>query len=351
MRVESSLYERLNQTVRCLVCNHKCVIQEGQKGICRTRINEGGRLYSTAYGIVMKEAVEPIEKNPLFHFWPGSATYSIGGYGCNFGCPWCRQWGAITDFLLSIVNPEDGTAPAVQPEKLVEAASNLEVDSITYCFNEPSIWFEFVRDTARLGREKGLRNVLVTNGYYSREALEEYRGLIDAVNIDIKAFTEKSYQKYVKASLRSTLEMAKETKNAGLHVELTMLLIPTLNDGMEHIKGFIAWVIDEMGPQTPVHFARFFPKGDYSHLPPTPMAALLEAWKAARDAGLAYVYVQNVPGVCTDTVCPRCQATVIGRRGSRVTEWHLDGRNRCKRCETEIPIVGRWVGADRPHLE
>lgn len=351
MRIDSSLYESLNGKVRCLVCNHKCVIQEGEKGICRTRVNQGGKLYSTAYGIVMKGAIEPIEKKPLFHFWPNSATYSIGGYGCNLDCPWCQSWSAITDFLLSIANPEDRTAWDVTPQKVIRNISNLEVDSITYCYNEPSIWFEFVRDAAKLAKEKGIRNILVTNGYYSHEALKEYRALIDAVNIDIKAFTEEFYQKYLKASLQSTLEMAKETKREGIHVELTMLIIPTLNDNMEDIRKFIAWVIDEMGRETPVHFSRFFPKASFSHLPTTPLPVLTQAWKAAKDAGLSYVYVQNVPRVCKDTVCPGCGAKVIGRTSFRVTEWDLDERNRCKRCGTKIPIVGSCAIAHGPHVE
>ena len=346
MRVESGLYERLNGGVRCLVCNHKCVIQEGEKGICRTRINEGGRLYSTVYGIVMKEAIQAIEKMPLFHFRPNSATYSIGGYGCNFDCPWCQQWGAITDFLLSIVNPEKRATGDATPQSVVQRASEIGVDSITYCYNEPSIWFEFVREAAKLAKEKGLRNVLVTNGYYSREALEEYRGLIDAVNIDIKAFTEVFYREYLKASLPTTLEMARKAKRAGIHVELTMLIIPTLNDSIDEIRRFVAWVIDEMGPETPVHFSRFFPKGAYSHLPPTPLPVLTQASEAARGAGLNYVYVQNVPGECMDTMCPVCRAKVIGRTDFRVTEWGLDEVGRCQHCGTRIPVVGAYVGAN-----
>jgi len=350
MRIESALYERLDGKVRCLVCNHKCVIQEGEKGICRTRINQGGKLYSTAYGIVMKEAVELIEEKPLFHFWPNSTTYSIGGCGCNFDCPWCQGWSAMTDFLLSIVNPEDKTTWPVTPERVVEKISNLGVDSITYCYNEPSIWFDLIHDTAKLAKEKGVGNILVTNGYYSHEALKEYSGLIDAVNIDIKAFTEEFYQEYLKASLWLTLEMAKETKLQGIHVELTMLIIPTLNDEMQDIRRFIAWVIDEMGPDTPVHFSRFFPKDNFSHLPPTPVAVLTQAWETAKEAGLHHVYVQNVPRVCNDTLCPVCQAKVIGRSNLRVTEWHLDERSRCRKCGTKIPIIGRCTTANRFHV-
>jgi pyruvate formate lyase activating enzyme len=348
MRVESWLCERQNESIRCLVCSHRCVIGQGQKGLCGTRINDGGRLYSSAYGMVMKEAIEPIEKMPLFHFWPNSVTYSIGGYGCNFDCPWCQQWGSITDFVLSIVNPEGREACDETPGSVVQKGSELAVDSITYCYNEPSILFEFVSETARLAKEKGLRNILVTNGYYSKEALKEYGGFIDAVNIDIKAFTEEFYHKYLKASLSSTLEMAKETRRAGIHVELTMLIIPTLNDDMQDIRRFVAWVIDEMGPDTPVHFSRFFPKSHLSHLPPTPLAVLTRASQAARAGGLNYVYVQNVPEACMDTVCPVCRGKVIGRTKFRVTEWRLDEVSRCRHCGTEIPVVGALVGAKSP---
>jgi pyruvate formate lyase activating enzyme len=339
MRVENSLTESINGKLRCLVCNHKCIIPEGGKGVCKAKMNQGGRLYSTAYSIIIREAVEPIEQKPLFHFRPNTTTYSIGGLSCNFDCPWCQDWNEISDFLLTIIDPDSETSSDVTPERVIEKASDLGVDSITYTYNEPSIGLEFIRDTATLGMKKGIRNILVTNGYYSQEALQEYKGFIDAVNIDIKAFNEEFYHRYPKADLLTILDTAKKTKQIGIHVELTMLIIPTLNDNMEDIQRFISWVRDEMGQDTPVYFSRFFPKSKFNYLPLTPVSILNEAREAALKAGLNYVYIWNVPGFGEDTFCPGCKEKVIGRKEYHIMEWDLDEESRCNTCGTKISIV------------
>ncbi len=345
MQIDARLYERHKDRVQCLVCNLKCSIDEGQKGICRTRINRGGALYSSAYGIIFKEGFDPIEQKPLFHFWPHSKTYSIGGLGCNLDCPWCQSWSAITDFLLSVTETDDKEHEHLTPEAVVAKAASLGAHSITYTYNEPSIWFEFVSDTARRAKEAGLCNVLITNSYYSAEALEEYRGLIDAVNIDVKGSTEEFYHQYLNAELGLTLQMARETQRAGIHVELTLLIIPTLNDSITDIRKLCTWIVAEMGPDTPLHISRFFPKASYRHLPLTPPEQLVGARQAAQEAGLQYVYIQNLPGACQDTFCPKCAATVIVRREGALAEWHLDKENRCTRCGTRVPLVGEFSPA------
>jgi pyruvate formate lyase activating enzyme len=342
MGVECRLYETSNGKVRCLVCQHKCVILEGERGICRKRINLGGKLFSPTY-MITKESVELIEQKPLFHFWPNSVTYSIGGISCNFDCPWCQNWSEATDFVLEFAQLDATATRDTTPEKVVDKITQLGVNSITYTYNEPSVWFEFICETAKLAKSRGIHNILMTNGYYSSEALDQYAGLIDAVSIDIKSFTDEFYRKYANANLQPILEMAQETKRKGIHVELSMLLIPTLSDGMEDIKRFISWVLNEMGPDTPVHFSRFFPRSNFTHLPQTPLPILAETWQAAREAGLHYVYVENVPGVGRKTLCPGCGTTVIGRDASQIREWHLDEKGMCSKCGTKIPIVGRYI--------
>ncbi len=336
MKIEARLYKKLDGEVLCLVCNHRCQIADGRRGICRVRVNEGGKLYTYIYGSLTAEAVDPIEKKPLFHFWPNSETYSISTSSCNFQCPWCQNWS------LSHADLDEVYSWERTPQEILDKTRKLKLKSISYTYNEPSIWYEFISDTGRLAHEKGVFNVLVTNGYYSLEALEEYRNIIDAVNIDIKGFNEAFYRKYPKASLELNLQTTVETYKHGVHVELTMLIIPTVNDDREEIKGFSNWVMESMGPDVPVHFSRFIPHYKFTHLPPTPVLTLKEAWRIAKDVGLKYVYVGNVPGTYEDTSCPGCGRRVIGRTGYSITDWHLDEYNRCSDCGTEIPIVGKY---------
>lgn len=337
MKVESRLSKERNDKLQCLVCRHQCTIAEGKSGICKTVVNEGRKLYSIIYGTLTGEAVDPIEKKPLFHFWPNSQTYSISSSSCNFQCPWCQNW------HISNLAPEETTSWERTPEAIVKKAASLGLTSISYTYNEPSIWFEFINDTAKLAKTRGMYNTLVTNGYYSHEALEEYSDLIDAVNIDVKGFNEQFYRKYVKASLEQTLESILETSRSGIHVELTMLIIPTLNDDPREINDFIKWVVVEMGPDIPVHFTRFFPHYRMARLPPTPVETLKEAWNVAKAAGLNYVYIGNIPIGYEDTFCPQCGKKVIRRGGFGILAWKLDDKNRCLNCGAKIPFVGKYV--------
>ncbi|NIM45937.1 MAG: AmmeMemoRadiSam system radical SAM enzyme [Nitrososphaeria archaeon] len=338
MKIEAKLYEKVNRNkTRCLVCAHKCVIKERRFGVCGTRVNEDGILYTLIYGSLTAEAVDPVEKKPLFHFWPGSETYSISSVGCNFACPWCQNW------HISAKSPGDTSVREVQPEEIAYKVKEMGLNSISYTYNEPSIWFEYLHDLGKLAHEKEVANILVTNGYFSFESLSELRGLIDAANVDIKGFTENLYKRYPKARLEHVLGAVEEMRNQGVHLELTLLVIPGLNDEPGEAKKFIKWTVNSLGENVPVHLSRFFPHYKYGHLSPTPIETLVRLRDIAKESGLNYVYIGNVPGRYEDTECPSCGETVISRRGFQIIEWRLGAENKCKKCGTEIPLIGEQV--------
>ncbi|NPA47832.1 MAG: AmmeMemoRadiSam system radical SAM enzyme [Thermococci archaeon] len=334
---EASFWEPLDSgRVRCNLCPVRCIINEGRRGSCRVRVNVGGRLYTLNYGKVTSMALDPVEKKPLFHFWPGSCAFSVGTFGCNMHCRHCQNWE---------ISQADESFPYVYdvtPEELVETAKRKGCELIAYTYNEPVIWYEFVKDTAEIARKAGLKNVLVTNGYINEEPFRELAPLIDAMNIDIKAWSDDFYRRIARVpggeASRRTAVLAK--REFGIHVELTYLIIPTLNDDPEEIKRFLRWVIDELGRDTPVHFSRFFPHYELIHLPPTPINTVEAAYRMAKEMGLPYVYVGNIPGhEGENTYCPRCGKPVIVRRGFEIIESHVkDGK--CAHCGEEIPIVG-----------
>ncbi len=343
---EASFWEPLEGgRVRCTLCPVRCVINEGKRGSCRVRVNVGGRLYTLNYGKVTSIALDPIEKKPLFHFWPGSCALSVGTFGCNMHCKHCQNWE---------ISQADESFPYVRdvtPELLIGMAREKGCDIIAYTYNEPVIWYEFVRETAELARKAGLKNVLVTNGYINEESFRRLAPFIDAMNIDIKAWNDDFYRRIARVpdgrASRRTASIAK--KEFGIHVELTYLIIPTVNDDPAEIEGFLDWLIRELGRETPVHFSRFFPNYEMVDLPPTPLRTLEAAYRIAKERGLQHVYVGNVPGhEGENTYCPKCGKPVIVRRGFEVIEHHVK-EGRCGYCGGEIPIVGevrrgRWWG-------
>ena len=333
--METRYQERLDEdTARCIVCPRMCTLKPGQRGFCGTKENQGGRIVNLTYGLLSAIAVDPIEKKPLAHFHPGSLSLSISSVGCSFTCPWCQNW------HLSTAKPEAGLK-RVPPEYVVETAQREECTSISYTYNEPLINLDYVEDTARLARKNGVKNVLVTNGYVSLKALDRVVDVVDAANVDWKGFTEEFYRKHCSADLQSVLDATVEMHRRGVHVEVTFLIIPETNDGEDETKRMARYLVDQMGPDVPLHLSRFYPQYKFSHLPPTPVETLLHAREIAKAEGVHYVYVGNVPGKgYDDTVCPKCGKTVIGRVGYDITAWHLDAANHCKYCGEPIPIVG-----------
>ncbi|WP_297464906.1 AmmeMemoRadiSam system radical SAM enzyme [Thermococcus sp.] len=327
--------------VRCRLCPLNCIINEGQRGSCRVRKNIGGKLYTLNYGKVSAIGTDPVEKKPLFHFWPGSCAFSIATVGCNMHCKHCQNW-EISQADESFPYLHDMT-----PEMVVRMVKHYGCENLAYTYNEPTIWYEFVLETAKLAKKEGIHNLLITNGYINEEPFRELAPYIDAMNIDIKAFSDEFYMKIASVPSgkpsRRTAVIAK--KEFGIHVELTYLIIPTLNDGEEEIRAFARWVVEELGDDTPVHFSRFFPHYKLMHLPPTPLETIEMAYRVAREEGLKFVYIGNVPGhPGENTYCPRCGRPLIVRWGFEITEYHITDDGRCEYCGEKIPIVGTYKG-------
>ena len=313
--------------VQCQLCPHYCVIAEGELGKCRVRKNVDGALYSLIYARATSVAMDPIEKKPLYHFYPATSILSLGTNGCNFTCPWCQNW-----------HIAQATAPTeeVSPQRAVGLAQRAGSVGIAYTYNEPLIWFEYVLDTAKLAHQGGLKNVLVTNGYVNQEPLKELLPYIDALNIDIKSMGEDSYRKYCGARLAPVLETAK-TARISAHLEVTNLVIPGENDSPQKIEKFVRWVEENLGPETPVHFSAYFPNYRFT-APATPLSTLLSAYSIATKR-LHYVYLGNIYSKeGRDTLCRHCGATIISRLGYS-TDISAVSDGKCKACGGENNIV------------
>ena len=337
MEKESRFYEPFgDDSVRCTICPRMCVIKEGTRGFCDTKENKDGRLISLTYGELSALAVDPIEKKPLAHFYPGSRSLSVSSVGCSFTCPWCQNW------HLSTAKPGEQTTRYASPKEVVAMAQRQDCTSISYTYNEPLINLDYVEDVARLAHRKGLKNVLVTNGYISLPALSRVVDVIDAANVDWKAFNEPFYREHCSADLQSVLDATVEMKRRGVHVEITFLVIPETNDDEDETRKMARFMVEELGPDTPLHLSRFFPHHKFSHIPQTPVETLLIARRIATEEGVRYVYVGNVPyAEYGDTFCHHCGKHLIRRSGYTITEWSLDEENRCRYCNGRIPIVGR----------
>jgi len=332
---EATLYEKLpDNHVRCNLCAHRCIISDGKKGICWVRENHGGTLYTLVYGRIIAQHVDPVEKKPLFHFYPGSTAYSIATPGCNFRCRWCQNW-EISQMPREqrIVMGQE-----VSPEQIVAAAKRAGCRSIAYTYTEPTVFFEYAYDTARLAHEAGLANIYVTNGYMTEEMLEMFHPYLDAANVDLKAFRDETYRKYVGARLQPVLDAMKTMKRLGIWLEVTTLVVPGINDEEEELKDTADFVASELGVDTPWHISRFFPAYKMTDAPPTPLETLSRAREIGLETGLHYVYVGNVPGE-ENTFCPHCGRLLVRRVSFYVTENHIhDGR--CPYCETPVAGVG-----------
>jgi len=338
MLKEAMFYEKLDGLkVRCHLCNHRCKIAEGKSGICGVRQNREGMLYSLIYNTVSSEAVDPIEKKPLFHFYPGTFAYSLGTIGCNFRCKHCQNW------TISQISIDEAMSVEITPEQAIERALASGCRSIAWTYNEPTIWYEYTYDSAKLAKEAGLATVYVTNGYITPEALRHIAPYLDAFRVDIKAFTEKFYHEITSAKLQPVLESAKLALELGMHVEVVYLVIPTLNDSREELADVSKWVYENLGENTPVHFTRFHPYYRLQNLPSTPVETLEMAHEIAMEAGLKFVYIGNVFGhTFENTFCPSCGKMLIKRGGFDVNEYHITAEKKCEYCGESIPTFGEY---------
>ena len=341
--VEALLYEKLeDQRVRCNLCAHRCVIQPGRKGICLVRENQDGVLITLTYGIPLSQAIDPIEKKPLFHFHPGSTAFSIATAGCNFRCAFCQN----ADISQMPRNRGQILGRQATAEEIVRAAQRGGTQSIAYTYTEPTIFFEYSYDIARLAHEVGIASVYVTNGYMTREMLELFQGLgnshepwLDAANVDLKAFRDDTYQKVCGARLQPVLDSLKNLKELGVWVEVTTLVVPDLNDSAGELGDIARFIARELGVETPWHVSRFHPDYRMYDRSATPQTSLARAHDLGKQAGLRYVYVGNLPGArLEDTYCPNCKQAVIKRWGFQVRSRHIrDGK--CIYCGTIIDGV------------
>jgi pyruvate formate lyase activating enzyme len=322
--------------VRCVACAHRCLVRPGRAGICRVRENRDGSLVSLVYGQVVAANADPIEKKPLFHAYPGSVAFSIATRGCNFHCANCQNW-AISQA------ERDGLAIRsfdLTPGEVVTAALAAGSRSIAYTYTEPTVFIEYAVDTARLAREAGLANLLVTNGYQTPEALDLFGPVIDAANVDLKALDDRFYRKVVGARLAPVLETLVGMRERGMWVEVTTLLIPGLNDEPRQVLALARWIAAELGPETPWHVSRFFPTYRLTDLDPTPVATVLRAVELGGEGGLRHVYSGNLPAGGEDTRCAGCGETLIRRHGFRATKSASLVKGRCARCGHELAGIG-----------
>jgi len=336
--MEAYLYESLeNNKVKCKLCSHRCVIIDGGRGICGVRENAGGILQTLVYGKLIARHIDPIEKKPLFHFLPGTLSYSIATVGCNFRCQFCQN----ADIAQM---PADHSGMIMgdpcSPSTVVEAAARSGCKSISYTYTEPTIFFEFAYETAKLASGKGLRNVFVTNGYMTAEALEMINPYLDAANVDLKAFSDDYYKKLCGARLKNVQATLKMMKMLGIFVEVTTLIVPGLNDNPAELKNLAAFIAQDLGVDTPWHISRFHPTYKLTDSPPTPVKTLITAREIGLKAGLRYVYTGNVPGnAAENSFCYRCGEMLIERRGFQVISSLNIEKGRCIQCGTEIDGV------------
>jgi len=333
--VEARYYEKLpNRKIKCTLCPRECVIDDLERGYCGVRENHNGTYYTLVYGKPCTAHIDPIEKKPLFHFLPGTNAFSIATAGCNVLCKFCQNW------QISQSRPEQVRSFDLPPKKVAKYARENNCQSIAYTYTEPVVFTEYVYDSTVEGHNVGVRSVMISNGYIQAEPMKDLCSVLDAVKIDLKAFTERFYKELVSGHLRPVLDTLVLLKEQGMWTEIVYLVIPGQNDNPKELKDLSQWIMKELGPDVPVHFTRFHPQYRLTNLPPTPLNVLKRARNIALDAGLHFVYTGNVPGdPGENTYCPSCHKTLIKRIGFSIIENNIkDGK--CPYCGAKIP--GIW---------
>lgn len=326
---EAMFYKSVKDKVRCLLCPHFCLIENGKRGKCGVRENIDGKLYSLNYGKVIANSVDPVEKKPLFHFMPGTKTYSIATVGCNLFCEFCQNW-EISQDVKEIIGKE------MTPSEIVEDAIQKGCKSIAYTYTEPTIFFEFAYDTAKLAKKKGLKNIFVSNGFINKEAIDKISEYLDAINIDLKGFSEDYYKRYCGARLEPVLDAIKHYHKK-VWLELTTLIVPGHNDDEESFEKITDLIIS-LDKNIPWHISRFHPDYKMIDVPVTSMEAIDKAYAIGKKKGIKYIYTGNVYDDRENTYCPKCGKVVIDRKGMHVNKINLD-KDRCKFCKAKIDIV------------
>lgn len=342
---EAILYEKQeNGRVKCHVCPRLCLIAPDHLGVCLSRKNINGKLYTLLDDFASSVAVDPIEKKPLFHFFPGSNVFSIGTLGCNFRCKHCQNW------QIAHASPDEAIGQAssdkivgcnsLPPNNALEICKKNKCQGVAWTYNEPTIWLEYTLKSAKLFKEENLYTVYVTNGYITPEALGKIAPLLDAYRVDVKGFTNEFYRKLTGISdFQSILDAAIKAKNNwDCHVEIVTNVIPTMNDDEAQLRNIAKWIYSNLGPKTPWHVTRFFPYLKLSHLPPTPIETIEIARQIGFEEGLHFVYTGNIPGhIGQNTICPKCKETVIKRAGYQI-EKNISSSGNCGVCDFDLNI-------------
>jgi len=332
---EAKFYEKLPyKKIKCKLCPRECAVDDKERGYCGVRENRGGTYYTLVHSRVVTAHIDPIEKKPFFHFLPGTLAFSVATAGCNVNCKMCQNW------EISQVRPEQVRSSYVPPPNLAAVAKQNACPSIAYTYSEPIIFYEYMADAADAGHELGVKSVVITGGYIQQDPLKKLCRHVDAIKVDLKAYSEKFYKEVVNGELKPVLETLVTLRKQGVWSEVVYLVVPTLNDSDQEFTGLARWIKAELGVDVPLHFSRFHPEYLLKNLPPTPVETLERAKAIADAEGLHYVYIGNVPGhPAENTYCPKCRKVVVARVGYTIEGVHL--RNgKCQYCQE--PIAGVW---------
>ncbi len=329
----SKYYIETPRGTKCLICPNECVLQEGETGDCRSRVNYKGKIYSIAYGNPCSLHVDPIEKKPLYHFLPESRTFSIAVAGCNLACLNCQNW------QISQVSPKETRNYDLMPDQVYAQADYYKCKSIAYTYSEPIAFYEYFLDSSKIAHEHGMKNVMVSAGYINKKPLHEVAKYIDAANIDLKSFDDEIYARLNAGALQPVLDTLKILKDEGVWLEITNLIVPEWTDNMDMIREMCQWLYKNGFDDTPLHFSRFSPLYKLTHLPSTPVSALNQAYKIAKEEGIKYVYIGNVPGSnAQNTICPNCKKVVLERKGYQILQNNIVN-SKCKYCGNSVSGV------------
>jgi pyruvate formate lyase activating enzyme len=333
---EARYYEKLpNRKIKCVLCPRECIIDDQETGYCGVRENHGGTYYTLVYGRPCSINNDPIEKKPLFHFLPGTSALSIATVGCNVLCKFCQNW------QISQARPDQVQSYDLLPDAIAKNAKSYGARSIAYTYTEPVIFTEYMYDCAQAGHQLNVKSVMISNGYIQAQPMKDLCQVLDAVKIDLKAFTQKFYKEMVSGELQPVLDTLVLLKKEGMWTEIVYLIIPTLNDDPTELKQMCVWIAKELGPNVPIHFSRFHPQYRLKNLPPTPAKTLETARKIALDSGLNYVYIGNIPGhEAENTYCPGCKKIVVQRMGYQIIKQNLKSSGNCEFCGHKI--AGVW---------